>query len=69
MPYIFIDDGYPESAEFDNNYVWFDAADPKSVASLERSLPAGNGVLLQEARAWMTGRPAEKTSRRWKFWR
>ena len=30
MPYLFITDGYPEAEEFADNYIWYDAADPKS---------------------------------------
>lgn len=40
MPYVFVDDGYPESGEFDNNYVWFDPEDPQALRRLEALLPA-----------------------------
>ena len=32
MPYLFIDDGHPESRDFADNYVWFDAEDAESIA-------------------------------------
>ena len=69
MPYIFVDDGYPESGEFDSNYVWFNAADPKSLAALERSLPAGNCALIRAAESVAPRLAIEKTPRYWKFWR
>jgi hypothetical protein len=77
MPYLFIDDGYPESAEFDNNYVWFNAADPKSLAALERSLPAGHRALVRAAESTAPGAPEKKSSPsaslragiRWNFFR
>jgi hypothetical protein len=31
MPYIFVDDGYPEADEYVNNYVWYDEDDPESL--------------------------------------
>ena len=31
MPYIFVDDGYPEADEYANNYVWYDEKDPESL--------------------------------------
>jgi hypothetical protein len=49
MPYVFIDDGYPEAAEFDSNYVWFDPADPASLRALQRALPAGRNAVLRAA--------------------
>jgi hypothetical protein len=24
MPYCFVDDGYPEAADYENNYVWIE---------------------------------------------
>jgi hypothetical protein len=32
MAYIFVDDGFPEAAEYDNNYIWFDETDPRARA-------------------------------------
>lgn len=67
MPYVFVDDGYPESAEFDNNYVWFDPADPACRESLRRLLPPERAdAVLAAAEA---AQPAPAKSNRWKFWR
>lgn len=27
MPYIFIDDGYPDATDYENNYIFFDESD------------------------------------------
>lgn len=65
MPYIHVDDGYPESVEFENNYVWIDNADPASIAAVE--------PLLKQRRDIAT--PSREVSReihlpphRRKFW-
>ena len=66
MPYIFIDDGYPESAEFDDNYVWIDAADPKSLAAVEQRRRVDPIVRPQPEKPGVDTRPR---FHRWKFWR
>jgi hypothetical protein len=34
--YVFVDDGYPESCDFENNYVWRDLSDPAPGQSARR---------------------------------
>lgn len=40
MPFVFVDDGYPEAAEYANNYVWFDSSDPRSLSKALREAEA-----------------------------
>ncbi|MFT5122952.1 MAG: hypothetical protein ACI9TH_000009 [Kiritimatiellia bacterium] len=47
MPYIFIDDGEPESEEYETNYVWYDPADPASLERIKQQL--GEEQLLKHA--------------------
>lgn len=34
MAYFYIDDGYPESADYENNYIYFNAEDPECVQKM-----------------------------------
>jgi hypothetical protein len=71
MPFLFIDDGCPEANDFADNYVWFDAADPRSVkqAFARRDAVDGEscgcqGTATQEdERALITPRPRLPASR------
>lgn len=46
MAYFYIDDGYPESADYENNYIDFDTNDPEcfqkmiELAQVLESVPA-----------------------------
>lgn len=34
MAYLYIDDGYPESADYENNYIYFNGNDPECVQKM-----------------------------------
>lgn len=36
MAYLYIDDGYPESQDYENNYIYFDAKDPECVQRMAK---------------------------------
>ncbi|MGJ8650726.1 MAG: hypothetical protein ACSHX4_10235 [Opitutaceae bacterium] len=48
MPFVFIDDGNPEAADYENNYVYFEPHNPsllKEIFAWFKSLIARAGIL------------------------
>lgn len=50
--YVFVDDGYPESCDFENNYVWRNPARPEPAAARREF------IRLPLPAATVTSRPA-----------
>jgi hypothetical protein len=38
MAHAFIDDGHPEAAEYETNYIEFDASDPRKIREIIRQV-------------------------------
>lgn len=36
MAYLYIDDGHPESEDYENNYIYFNGSDPDCVQKMAR---------------------------------
>jgi hypothetical protein len=55
MPVLYIDDGSPDSREYDNNYLYYDEDDPERMQAivdlLDRRAAAGRGAMTAERRA------------------
>jgi len=55
MAYFYIDDGYPESEDYENNYIYFNAQDPEclqkmiKLAQALESVPAQKKKLIAES--------------------
>jgi hypothetical protein len=45
MAYLFLDDGSPEAAAYDSNYLWFDPHCPEDVERLARLAEEGGFVI------------------------
>jgi len=67
LPVRFVDDGYPEAREYDNNYVVV-RSHQRAVApehSLPRALRAGRVAIkrtLRQLKAKLTGRPGSRSA-------
>ncbi len=55
MAYFYIDDGYPESEDYENNYIYFDANDPECLQkmiqlaqTLESVSPQERGAIVEK---------------------
>ena len=57
MVKIFLDDGHPESVEYESNYLYFDERNPQSIQSALRSLErTGRG----DVAVWLRGHYQEQ---------
>lgn len=51
MAYFYIDDGYPESEDYENNYIYFNANDPECLQKMIELAQVLGSVSFQERRA------------------
>lgn len=51
MAYVYLDDGYPESEDYENNYIYFNAEDPKCIQKMIKLAQILKSVSFQERRA------------------
>lgn len=42
MSYLYLDDGYPDSMEYENNYFYFNSKDPDVLSRLSQTLQGQN---------------------------
>jgi len=50
MAYFYIDDGFPESEDYENNYIYFDANDPECLQKMIKLAETIESVPFQERR-------------------
>ena len=50
MAYFYIDDGFPESEEYENNYIYFNAEDPECLQKMIKLVQTLGSVSFQERR-------------------
>ncbi|MCI0496624.1 hypothetical protein L0Z72_16600 [candidate division KSB1 bacterium] len=51
MAYFYIDDGFPESEDYENNYIYFNAEDPECLQKMIQLAQTLGSVSFQERRA------------------
>ena len=51
MAYFYIDDGNPESEDYENNYIYFNAEDPKCLQKMIKLAQTLGSVSFEERRA------------------
>jgi len=56
MAYVYLDDGGPESGDYDSNYVYYDERRPASIRAAQRQLRARG--YAQAARCLQSAAPA-----------
>lgn len=51
MAYFYIDDGFPQSEEYENNYIYFNAEDPECLQKMIRFARSLTSIPFQDRRA------------------